>query len=75
MSLISFLILCQDYLDYNLKTSTTLLVVLHLFNGLSNSTISEIAILSVIFPVNDYINLDFYITLLYFFYSLVLGYN
>ena len=60
---------------YYLKISTTLLVALHLFNGSSNNTISEIANLSIIFPTSDCITLDFYITLLNSFYSLVLGYN
>ena len=60
---------------YYLKTSTTSLVAFHSFNGLSNSTISEIANLSIIFSTSDYINLDFYITLLDSFCSLILGYN
>ena len=60
---------------HHLKTSTTPLVALHLFNSSSNSTISEIANLSIIFSTSDYINLDFYITLLNSSYSLVLRYN
>ena len=60
---------------YYLKTSTTLLVALCLFNSLSNSTISEIANLLIIFSTGDCMNLDFYVTLLDSFCSLVLGYN
>ena len=60
---------------HHLKTSTTLPVALHLFNSLSNSTISEIANLLIIFSTSDCINLDFYVTLLDSFCSLVLGYN
>ena len=60
---------------YYLKTSTTSLVALRLFDGLSNSTISEIANLPIIFSTSDCMNLDFYITLLDSSSSLVLGYN
>ena len=60
---------------YHLKTSTTSLVALYLFDSLSNSIISEIANLPIIFSTGNCINLDFYITLLDSFYSLVLGYN
>ena len=60
---------------HHLKTSTTPPVALCLFNGLSNSTISEIANLSIIFSTGDCINMDFYITPLDSFCSLVLGYN
>ena len=56
-------------------TSTTPLVVLCLFDGSSNSTISKTANLFIIFPTSNCINLDFYITLLDSSYSLVLGYN
>ena len=60
---------------YHLKTSATLPVALHLFDGSSNSTISEIANLPIIFAIDNCMNLDFYITLLDFSYSLVLEYN
>jgi len=60
---------------YHLKTSTTSLIVFHLFNGLLNSTISEIANLPIIFSTGDCMNLNFYVTLLDFSYSLVLEYN
>ena len=60
---------------HHLKTSATPLVALHLFDGLSNSTISEIANLPIIFSTSDCINLDFYVTPLDSSYSLVLGYN
>jgi len=60
---------------HHLKTSTTPLVTLHLFDGSSNSTISEIANLPIIFSTSDCMNLDFYVTLLDSSYSLVLGYN
>jgi len=60
---------------HHLKISTTPLVTLHLFDGSSNSTISEIANLPIIFPTGDCINLDFYITLLDSFCSFVFGYN
>ena len=58
-----------------LKTSATPPVALCLFDGLSNSTISEIANLPIIFSTGDCMNLDFYITPLDSFCSLVLGYN
>ena len=60
---------------HHLKTSATPRVALCLFDSLSNSTISEIANLPIIFSTGDCMNLDFYITLLDSFYSLVLGYN
>jgi len=60
---------------HNLKTSATPLVALHLFDGLSNSTISEIANFPIIFSTGNCINLDFYVTPLDSFCSLVLGYN
>ena len=41
----------------------------------TNSTISEIANLSIIFSTGDYMNLDFYVTLLDSSCLLVLGYN
>ena len=50
---------------HHLKISTTLSVALCLFDGLSNSTISEIANLPIIFSTGDYMNLDFYIILCY----------
>ena len=60
---------------HHLKTSATLLVALCLFDGSSNSTISKIANLPIIFSTSNCMNLDFYVTLLDYFYSLVLGYN
>jgi len=60
---------------HHLKTSATPLVALRLFDGLSNSTISEIANLPIIFSTGDCMNLNFYVTLLDSSYSLVLGYN
>ena len=60
---------------HHLKTSATPLVALRLFDGLSNSTISEIANLPIIFSTSDCINLDFYVTPLDSSYSLVLEYN
>jgi len=60
---------------YYLQIFAASLVALCLFDSLSNSTISEIANLLIIFPTGDYINLDFYITPLNSFYSLVFGYN
>jgi len=57
------------------KTSTILLVALQLFNEPSNSTIFKIVTLPVAFPAGNCITLDFYITLLDFSCSLVLGYN
>ena len=60
---------------HHLKTFATPPVALHLFDGLLNSTISKIANLPIIFFTGDYINLDFYVTLLDFSCSLVLGYN
>ena len=58
-----------------LKTFTTPPVALCLFDGSSNSIISKIANLPIIFPTSDCMNLDFYITLLDSSCSLVLGYN
>ena len=60
---------------YYLKTSATPPVALRLFDGSSNSTISEIANLPIIFSTGDCMNLDFYITPLDSSCSLVLGYN
>ena len=60
---------------HHLKTSVTPPVALHLFNGSSNSTISKIANLPIIFSTSDCMNLDFYVTPLDSSYSLVLGYN
>jgi len=60
---------------HHLKTSTTPLVALCLFDGSSNSTISEITNLPIIFSTGDCMNLDFYVTPLDSSYSLVLGYN
>jgi len=60
---------------HHLKISATSLVALCLFNGSSNSTISKIANLPIIFSTGDYMNLDFYVTPLDSSYSLVLGYN
>ena len=60
---------------HHLKTSATPPVALHLFNSSSNSTISEIANLLIIFSTSGCINLDFYITPLNSSCSLVLEYN
>ena len=60
---------------HHLKTSTTFLVALCLFDSLLNSTISEIANLPILFSTSNCMNLDFYITLLDSSCSLVLGYN
>ena len=60
---------------HHLKTSTTPPVALRLFDGLSNSTISKIANLPIIFSTSDCMNLDFYVTPLDFSCSLVFGYN
>ena len=61
--------------NHHLKTSATPPVALYLFDGSSNSTISEIANLPIIFSTSDCMNLDFYVTLLDSSCSLVLGYN
>jgi len=60
---------------HHLKTSATPPVALCLFDGSSNSTISEIANLPIVFSTSDYMNLDFYVTPLDSSCSLVLGYN
>jgi len=60
---------------HHLKISATPPVALRLFDGSSNSTISEIANLPIIFSTGDCINLDFYVTPLDSSCSLVLGYN
>ena len=58
-----------------LKTSTTPPAALHLFDGSSNSNISEITNLPINFSTSDCINLDFYVTLLDSSCFLVFGYN
>ena len=50
-------------------------ITLCLFDNTSNSTISKIANLPITFSTSNYINLNFYITLLDFSCSLVFGYN
>ena len=66
----------SEFVDtHYLKTSATPPVALCLFDGLSNSTISEIANLPIIFSTSDCMNLDFYVTPLDSSCSLVLGYN
>ena len=60
---------------HHLKTSATPPVALHLFDGLSNSTISKIANLPIIFFHWWLYESDFYVTLLDSSCSLVLGYN
>jgi len=50
-------------------------VELHLFNGTSNNIISEVVSLPVKFLSSEYIALDFYITLLDSYCSLVLGHS
>ena len=60
---------------YHLKTFVIPLVVLYLFDGSLNNTISEIAELPIIFSTGNCITLDFYITLFDSSYSLVLRYN
>ena len=66
----------SEFVDtYHLKISVTPLVALYLFDSSSNSTISEIANLPIIFSTSDCMNLDFYITLLDSSCSLVLRYN
>jgi len=60
---------------HHLKTFATPPVVLCLFDGSSNSIISEIANLPIIFSTSDCIHLDFYVTPLDSSCSLVLGYN
>jgi len=60
---------------HHLKTLATPPVALCLFDGSSNSTISEIANLPIVFSTGDCMNLDFYVTTLDSSCSLVLGYN
>ena len=60
---------------HHLKTSATPPVVLCLFDGSLHSTISKTANLPIIFPTNNCIDLDFYVTPLDSSCSLVLGYN
>ena len=60
---------------YNLKTFSISLIELYLFDSSSNNTISEIVTMLVVFLFSKCINLDFYITLFNFFYSLVLKYS
>ena len=66
----------SEFVDIHyLKTSTTSLVALCLFDSLSNNIISETTNLPIIFPTSNCMNLDFYVTPLDFSCSLVLGYN
>jgi len=66
----------SEFVDtHHLKTSTTPPVALCLFDSSSNSTISEIANLPIIFSTGDCMNLNFYVTPLDSSCSLVLGYN
>jgi len=60
---------------HHLKTFATSLIAFYLFKGSSNSTIFKIANLPITFSTSNCMNLDFYITLLDFSCSLVLGYN
>jgi len=60
---------------HHLKTFATPSVALRLFDSSSNSVISEIANLPIIFSTGDCMNLDFYVTPLDSSCSLVLGYN
>ena len=60
---------------HHLKTFTTSPVALYLFDKISNTTISKIANLPIIFSTSNCMNLDFYITPLDSSCSLVLGYN
>ena len=60
---------------YRLKTFTTSLVALYLFDSSSNSTISKITNLFITFPTSNCMNLYFYIILLDFSCSLILEYN
>jgi len=60
---------------HHLKISATPLVALCLFDELSNSIISKIANILIIFSTGDCMNLNFYVTLLDYSCSLVLGYN
>ena len=54
----------SEFVDtHHLKTFTTPSVALHLFDGSSNSTISEIANLPIMFSTSDCMNLDFYVLL------------
>ena len=66
----------SEFVDtHHLKTSATPPVALCLFDGSSNSTISKIANLPIIFSTGNCMNLDFYVTLLDSSCSLVFGYN
>ena len=60
---------------YSLPTTPTFPVELHLFDGTSNNIISEVVLLPVKFPSGECMTLDFYVTLLDFYCSLVLGHS
>jgi len=62
-------------LKYNIFIKPTLPIELKLFDGLSNNIITKTASLPVIFPFRNQIILNIYVTLLNFFYSLILKYN
>ena len=75
VSFTSLLILGQDHFN---KIPFQALIdsgSTYCFDGLSNSIISKIANLPIIFSTNNCMNLDFYITLLDSSCSLVLEYN
>ena len=61
--------------EHSLPTIPIPLVELYLFDRTLNNIISKIVSLSVIFPSGEYMTLDFYVTLLDFCCSLVLGYS
>jgi hypothetical protein len=50
-------------------------IALHLFDGSSNTFITELATIPVTFPTGQSMPLDFYVTLLNSSSSVVLGYN
>ena len=60
---------------HSLPTTPTLPVELCLFNGTLNNIISEVVSLPVKFPSGECMTLDFYVTLLDFCCSLVLGHS
>jgi len=60
---------------HSLPIFSTSFVELHLFDRSLNNIITKVVTLSVIFPSSECMNLDFYITLLNFCCSLVLGYS
>ena len=61
--------------NHSINTTTIPLIGLHLFDGTSNSTITQIVELLIKFPSGEVFNITFYVTPLNSSCSAVIGYN